>query len=1016
MGITDIFKPKWKHSNPEVRIEAVKEMAATETDTLKAVAANDPDAGVRVEAIGKISEEAFLQDSAVGADDAQVMIAAKERLSTIYRDIILRESDPGVRRSYLDKLDDPVVLAEIACAAEDPQVRFEAAERVAEPELLCRIAESNCGPMTGAEVVRRLEDPVWLERLAECASSKKVKRQALEKLEAIRGPALDSGRPDGAESGTTPNACEASPDEALSNLCDCVEKLIRDADAEAARKEIRSRLSDIEDAWRNLDAEKAHPLYERFATARMNVEMALEQREASERLYYDVAGLCDQAESVAGAPLTAQTEAQAEELKKRWAAVETASHDLNEFDEFRRRFALSMKEIDAKIEEKAAKITARKEMLRALEDICVRAEALNAREAEIAPDADWERLQADLDAVYEDDGEAKRLRTRFNAARQVHEARKSAAAERIATEKAEQEARLIALCETVEQAEQAEARAGLDKTVKDVQKAWKGAGSLIPDIKAELSERFESACERFFTRQREFYDKLEWERWANLNRKEELCAVLEKVAETDTVKGVGELVRDAQKQWKEVGPVDREKSDAVWERFNTVCDVLYQRSLAAKKSIHDELQTLLAPLASDGDGESEGEIPLPQIKWSETSEAVKGLQTRWNEVGPLPMALEKEMRDSFQSLCNRFFDRLRDFYQRRDAEREANLAKKVSLCEAAEALADSEDWNATAARLKQLQQQWKNIGPVPKKKSDVIWKRFRAACDAFFDGMKAQEPGNLAAKVALCERVETIIAEITPETDLEKVGFELMELQKRWKAIGPVPTDQADALWRRFREPCDALFERRKDFLKNRSEAQDDNRERKVELVEKAEALAESTDWKETSEALKALQQEWKDVGPAPRKDDRELWERFKTACDGFFERRKDYFRALDEQRGENLETKERLCVAMESLAQLMMPEAAAEKLPKAQTAEHLSFGLEYKEEIIVPGEKSETWARAINKVKALQREWKETGPVPQNRDAEIWRRFRAAADMFFTPRPRDRERKTADSDESENA
>jgi len=323
---------------------------------------------------------------------------------------------------------------------------------------------------------------------------------------------------------------------------------------------------------------------------------------------------------------------------------------------------------------------------------------------------------------------------------------------------------------------------------------------------------------------------------------------------------------------------------------------------------------------------------------------------------------------------------------------------KIRICEKAELLSGSADWNSTAGRLRELQRQWKEIGPVPKEKSDELWQRFRMACDTFFDRMKAREPENLKKKEELCIQAEELTRNVTQE-NMERVSRELVALQRKWKGIGPVPAEQADAIWDRFHKPCNEFFALHKEYMKQRESEWAGNQAQKEELLRQAELLADSVQWKESGDRLREIQQAWKEIGSASRKAEQEMWTRLRAACDHFFTRRKAFFEDQDRVRLENLKKKEWLCLSLEILARLVLPEKSLPDHSAVFAAEHLSIGLEYKETVVVPGNPRATWERSLQKVRDIQKEWKNIGPVPQEKDEEIWKRFRSAADIFFADR-----------------
>lgn len=300
------------------------------------------------------------------------------------------------------------------------------------------------------------------------------------------------------------------------------------------------------------------------------------------------------------------------------------------------------------------------------------------------------------------------------------------------------------------------------------------------------------------------------------------------------------------------------------------------------------------------------------------------------------------------------------------AQMEENLRRKEEVVARMEALADSTEWKQTAEVIKGLQAEWKTLGPVPRERNDDLWQRFRGAGNRFFERRKEhyetqerEHRENLQRKEELCARAE----ELSGSTDWKGTGDALKALQAEWKAIGPVPKEHNEAVWERFRKANDAFFERRQAHFSQAETDLPENLRRKEELVVRAEELSESTDWRATAEAFKALQAEWKAIGPVPKEQNEGIWERFRGAADRFFTRRKTHYDQLEKEQKENLRRKVALC----------------------EQAEALSTSEEFK--------------ATSEALKALQAEWKAVGPVPRNRAEALWERFRKANDVFFERR-----------------
>jgi len=218
---------------------------------------------------------------------------------------------------------------------------------------------------------------------------------------------------------------------------------------------------------------------------------------------------------------------------------------------------------------------------------------------------------------------------------------------------------------------------------------------------------------------------------------------------------------------------------------------------------------------------------------------------------------------------------------------------------------------------------------------------------------------NLQHKRALCAKAETL----STSSDWKATGEAIKALQAEWKAIGPVPKADAEVVWERFRKAVDRFFERREAHFKERDQQQHENLHQKEHLCAKAEALSSSTDWKSAGEAMKALQDQWKAIGPVPKDKADAVWHRFRAAADRFYSRRQSHFEQLQKGQEENLRRKERLCEKAEALSS------------------------------------STDWKSTGDALKALQAEWKSVGPVPRERGDALWTRFRSAQDRFYDRR-----------------
>ncbi len=329
----------------------------------------------------------------------------------------------------------------------------------------------------------------------------------------------------------------------------------------------------------------------------------------------------------------------------------------------------------------------------------------------------------------------------------------------------------------------------------------------------------------------------------------------------------------------------------------------------------------------------------------------KELQQQWKDIKNVPADKANELWRNYQLYVEQFYDLLKLNSEAREYDFKKNLEMKTKLCEAAEKLADEEDVISAFHQLHELHQQYREIGPVAKELREEVWARFKAASTVInkrhqqhFEDLRAKEEENLARKTALCEKVEELgKAENKGAADWEKRSKEIIDIQNEWKTIGFAPQKMNVKIFERFRAACDDFFGRKAEYFKALKVTFSENIEKKKALVEKAQALADSTDWKATSDKLIALQKEWKTVGMVPKKLGDQLWQEFLGACNKFFEARNAAGAGQRNEEHANLEKKKGIIEQLKALAE-NAAEATKEKV-QALTEEYNKVGhVPYKE------------------------------------------------------------------------
>ena len=300
--------------------------------------------------------------------------------------------------------------------------------------------------------------------------------------------------------------------------------------------------------------------------------------------------------------------------------------------------------------------------------------------------------------------------------------------------------------------------------------------------------------------------------------------------------------------------------------------------------------------------------------------AFKDLQREWKSVGPVPSTLVKNLWANYSALVDRFYDQRSIYFELKELDRKKNLEAKQELCVRAERLASVTRINDAVRELNDLHNEFRHIGPVPAEEKEKVWQRFKAASDAVYarrDVYVGELQKDLQSNL---EQKDKIIEELIPFStftsdrikEWNQKTQEILEVQKRWEAIGGVPHAKTKDINRKFWSAFKAFFANKNTFFKKLDEERDHNLKVKQEIIQKALALKESEDWEKTANDLKDLQRQWKESGPVSEKLRERIFQEFKQACDFFFEQRRTQFEKQDVEQAENLALKEQICAELE--------------------------------------------------------------------------------------------------------
>lgn len=347
---------------------------------------------------------------------------------------------------------------------------------------------------------------------------------------------------------------------------------------------------------------------------------------------------------------------------------------------------------------------------------------------------------------------------------------------------------------------------------KALQQEWKAIGEVPATKQTDLWKRYQLLSERFYDILKLSIEFREYDFKKNLEAKTQLCEAAERLADEQDVVSAFHQLQKLHDEFREIGPVAKELREEVWARFKSASTIVNKRhqqhfeELKQRENENLEKKTAICETVENFDYNT----LETYAQWNEKTQEIIALQEEWKTIGFAPQKMNTKIFERFRAACDTFFQRKGEFYKSMKDNLSVNLEKKIALCEKAEALQGSTDWKATADKLANLQREWKAIGPVPKKQSDAIWKRFIAACDTFFENRKAanssqrtEEMQNLTKKKAIIESLSAINPENATAEDAEK----LHQLIKEWNSIGHVPFRDKDKVYKQYKALIDTLFE-----------------------------------------------------------------------------------------------------------------------------------------------------------------------------------------------------------------
>ena len=911
-------------ADTRVRRAAVSRL--DESDVLGDIARTDPDEEVRSEAIRGLAGLAAEADDVSAATDAVRHLLALGRTKEVV--VVARAStSEAVRGAIVDLLEDQKALGSLSRHAADNSTRLRALARVTDEEELLSIALKSEHTDAAVAALERINSTEALGAIAQRARNKVAARRARTKVRTLDEP--------------QPQAQPESPSMSAADRQRATD-LVRRAEALVTLtnpEEASARLSEVRRAWAEFQADVASDaaIEQQFESASEAVREAIAERqqervaeqaraEALAREQADRVAICHEIENLSGDAAIDRIA----ELKVRWDSLppmpsEYAASLTRRFQdgcrafEDRERRRILAQAAASRIDTLATELEQLIASAQPLDEIVARWRGLR-RDADVLrehvaanPDA-GARLEQAVATLEQKEQEHQQLRAKQ---------------EQDNLKRLQQVARQV---ETLAATDQMSLKAG-DRALRDIKEALDSRVPL-PSKKdrQELQARLDAARSKLAPRVQELREADEWQRWANLQVQEELCKEMEALKTEENLELASRKMRELQSRWKQVALAPRAQGEAMWRRFKAAQDEVYARTSAHLAAQNEERAANLTAKQALCE---RAEALADSTDWVKTAAEIQALQAEWKKIGPVSRGHEKAVWERFRAACDKFFTRRQEDLKHRKEEWSANLAKKEALCEKAEALADSTDWDNAATQLKRLQAEWKTIGPVRKSKSEAVWQRFRAACDRFFDRYKHRDQVELQQKAAARDHIIRELESLLPQTSNgsgrgeapEHLYEKVHEARAKWQQAPEVPRQVQQDLAARYhqaigqlvgtwpeaftgtdldpettRKRMEKLLTKVEDLLTGAQERVQTRQLSPTELLAEKwrERLAANTiagsraaqendevRWRNAEQEVRSAQSQWTRLGPVPPEVAGPLNERFQRAVRRFYDSRR---------------------------------------------------------------------------------------------------------------------------------
>ncbi|MCJ8331935.1 MAG: DUF349 domain-containing protein [Lentisphaeria bacterium] len=933
MKISDLFKPKWQHSDLQARLQAVEDMSTAEAETLCEIACRDEDATVRMAAVQKIHDEQHLEKIASSDPNKDVMNYVCRELNNIYKEVTINCNNASESEAYLSRISDDHVLCEIVLGAVCDAVKLKALVTIHDEDVLFELAKQNIGKEAGELIVQKINGEEHLNHLKTEGGNKTIRKYTAEKLKELNLDVPDD---------------EDLRQDVLQELFDHVDSLKESWNFDAV-----SEIIDKEkDRWLKEDPAFEHELAKGFNEAINHFEkrrrnFADKQEREKERLGKEAELSSKKAavtESIVNLnPSEAGFSLALDEYKAKWSELEQLPEEKEK--RLLSEYNTAVNDCEQKNVVLADEKLRKENILKILEDCPAEIDSY-----ELAKETLKKIEGLDLTTLYLSLETPKIKIDKLTEQAQVYIG-KNESEQKTAEESLEKIAE-----QSIEQMTKYLAKEYLLKDQSKVKKMRQSWDKADPQHKHAGYKKFRKQLDEFYQRADVQREEQKWDEWHNKDIKAELIKRVEACAEIDDLGKVAKIIQTAQDDWKKCGQVSKAESDQMWKAFHKACDENYQRCKVffdEQKNVRSENLIQAEELCVKAEAVKESE------DWRTTAEYLKGLQQAWKDVGPLPKAQSKKCFDRFQAACNQFFNKRKEFFSEKDEERNGNLAEKHALIEKMKALLENS--SSDTADCIAIQKEWKEIGPVPKRKSDQVWNDFQKQTQAFFDKIDEQRSAAVGEADEHLQRFMTLVNSDSISTDTETIKSAVSEL------------NQHSALELPFKildQHHSKLYHASKDLSEKIPEMENE------QINELVQAFLDSNEWILSAKVLKTCR---------PKMSD-------KKAVDEWMNKRKENCddRILDQF--DNLFRKEEIIKRVKSVTQKLESYEGQSAEPTLSLAEQLQLAMTdsvAKEQKIGEDEEKE--------IHKLKDQWKKHQFLPKSEEKTVEAHFNSALDVFYS-------------------